>query len=100
MHWHHLPTEAEAVISRLPPRFFPASCGRMSGPSDRLFTISSRRNSHYSISKVNVKMHKRGWILRGIMLKLVYRYYNRPQAAALGALGITQVAALQLHMVF
>ena len=45
-------------------------------------------------------MHKRGWILRGIMLKLVYRYNNRPQAVALRGLGITQVAALQLHMVY
>ena len=33
-------------------------------------------------------------ISREIMLKLVYQYYNRPQAA-LGGLGITQVAALQ-----
>ena len=39
-------------------------------------------------------------ISREMMLKLVYQYNSRPQAAALGGPGITHVAAMQLHMVF
>ena len=39
-------------------------------------------------------------ISREMMLKFVYQYNDRPQAAALGGPGITHVAALQLHMVF